>query len=56
MKITRIQDKYNDSKVWIIKKTKCRHYYLAQEIKGQQVCKFARLGKKWAQHIGLELA
>ena len=42
----KIKDKYNDNKVWIIIRTKCRHYYFAQEICGKQYCKKVRTTKK----------
>lgn len=34
VKISEIQDKYNENKIWVIKKTKCRHYFLNQKING----------------------
>lgn len=47
IKTTRkIKDKYNDNKVWIIIRTKCRHYYFAQEICGKQCCRKVRTTKK----------
>lgn len=47
-KIVRIQDKYNPNKVWLIKRTKCGHYYLQQEIKCRLFYKkFTRITKKW---------
>ncbi len=33
--ITEIQDIYNANKTWVIKRTKCRHYYINQKIKGK---------------------
>jgi len=32
---TAIQDRYNSSKTWLIKKSKCRHYSLNQSIDGK---------------------
>lgn len=34
MKVTRIQDKYNPDKVWMIKRYLCGTFYVNQEIKG----------------------
>lgn len=33
--IKEYQDKYNNSKVWVVKRTACRHYYLNQKINGK---------------------
>lgn len=33
MKVTRIQDKYNPDKVWMIKRYLCGTFYVNQEIK-----------------------
>ncbi len=43
--ITIIKDKYNSKKTWLIKRSRCRHYYLNQSVYG-------KLGK-WAgqQHL-----
>lgn len=42
----RVYDKYNPHKVWIIKHTKCGHYYLNQEIYGKLFYpKFQRTNK-----------
>lgn len=35
MKVTRIQDKYNPDKVWMIKRYLCGTFYVNQEIKGE---------------------
>lgn len=35
VKITEYQDKYNENKVWVVKKTACRHYFLNQKINGK---------------------
>lgn len=35
VKITEYQDKYNENKVWVVKKTDCRHYFLNQKINGK---------------------
>ena len=35
MKVCEVQDKYNNDKTWVIKKTKCGHYYINQKIKGR---------------------
>lgn len=41
MKVTRIQDKYNPDKVWMIKRYLCGTFYVNQEIKveGKEGCK-----------------
>lgn len=39
-----VQDKYNDSKLWIIERSKCGHYYLSEYI-GKYKQGKARLGK-----------
>ena len=36
MKVTRIQDKYNPDKVWMIKRYLCGTFYVNQEIKARQ--------------------
>lgn len=36
MTITRITDKYNDKKIWIIKRTKSGGFYVNQEILGKR--------------------
>lgn len=33
--ISEYKDKYNENKVWVIKRTSCRHYYLNQKICGK---------------------
>lgn len=35
MTIFEVQDKYNPFKVWVIKKSKCNHYYVNQKIHGR---------------------
>ncbi len=35
VEIREIQDKYNANKIWVIKRTKCRHYYINQKINGK---------------------
>lgn len=35
MKITRIQDRWNDKKVWLIKRYRSGNYYLNQQICGR---------------------
>lgn len=52
MEITRVRDGYNSNKVWIIKKTKCRHYYLNQEICGRMFySKFVRVSKRYLEDL-----
>lgn len=46
MTIKRIIDRYNSRKVWIIKRYKCGHYYLNQEICGRKSHGFVR-SQKW---------
>jgi hypothetical protein len=56
MEIFEIQDKYNSSKVWVIKKTKCRHYYMNQKICGKMFYKgFQKTTLKHINAIGLNL-
>lgn len=45
MKVTRIQDKYNPDKVWMIKRYLCGTFYVNQEIK-----------KEWNGYNSKELA
>ena len=33
--IKEFQDKYNNNKIWVIKRTPCRHYYINQKICGR---------------------
>ncbi len=35
VKISEIQDRYNENKIWVVKKTKCRHYFINQKINGK---------------------
>lgn len=52
MEIKRIQDKFNKNKIWIIKKYKCGHYYLNQEIYGISYYHgFQRVTKKYLKQI-----
>ncbi|MED3563968.1 hypothetical protein [Bacillus xiapuensis] len=47
MEIIEIQDKYNPLKVWVIKRSKCSHYYVNQKINGKLFySKFSRTRKK----------
>lgn len=32
MEIRIVQDKYNSNKTWLVKRSKCGHYYVNQEI------------------------
>jgi hypothetical protein len=46
MQTIEIQDKYNPFKIWVIKKTKCRHYYVNQKIHGRMhYKKFSKVKK-----------
>lgn len=52
MKIIMIEDFFNPNKVWVIKRTKCRHYYLNQEICGKMFnSRFIRVTKKHIESI-----
>lgn len=35
MTVFEVQDKYNPIKIWVIKKSKCNHYYVNQKINGR---------------------
>jgi hypothetical protein len=52
--ITRIQDKWNPSKVWVIRKYKCGHFTANQDICGNRFYKRNnRISKKRMASIGL---
>ena len=52
MDITRITDTYNPNKVWVIKRTKCGHYYVNQEIYGRKFYSaFQRTTKRYIKEI-----
>jgi hypothetical protein len=54
MKIIEIQDMFNPFKVWVIKKTKCRHYYVNQKINGKMFYSgFSKTSKRSLVNIGL---
>lgn len=42
-----LPDAYNKQKVWKIKRTKCGHFMLSQEICGKQLGKRVRVTKKY---------
>lgn len=46
-----VKDKYNNSKLWIIERSKCRHYYLSEYVGKYKQGKRARLGKKYIYDI-----
>ena len=51
MKVTRIQDKYNPDKVWMIKRYLCGTFYVNQEIKGQKFYdRDRRMTKRMSSH------
>lgn len=52
MKIIEIRDKYNPKKIWIIKRTPCRHYYINQKIYGKifYPC-FQRVSKTFINNV-----
>lgn len=52
----KVQDKYNQDKFWIIKKTKCHHYYINQIIAPATepyYHSFKRMTKKYLKNIGI---
>ena len=52
MEIIRVTDKFNPDKVWVIKRTKCRHFFLNQEICGRMFnSRFVRVSKKHIENI-----
>lgn len=52
MIIIEIKDKYNENKVWAIKHTPCRHYYINQKICGKMIySKFQKVSKKFINAI-----
>jgi hypothetical protein len=56
MVVKEIQDTYNHSKVWVIKITKCYHYYVNQKICGKLLYPyFARMRKRSLLEIGLKI-
>lgn len=67
MKVTRIQDKYNPDKVWMIKRYLCGTFYVNQEIKGDELyfpkteniiapARNRRIKKEWNGYNSKELA
>jgi hypothetical protein len=56
MKTYSIQDKYNSSKVWLIKVYDCGEVYYNQEISGKKVNKsFKRTTKAWINELDINL-
>ena len=54
MQITRIADKWNPEKVWVIKKYFCGTFYVNQEIKGEKFYdRDRRMTKKMLVSIGV---
>lgn len=54
MEIKRIQDKYNNRKVWLLKHSKCGHYYYNQENSGYKLNKgFSRTTRHFLVEIGV---
>jgi hypothetical protein len=51
----RVIDIYNEKKIWIISKSKCRHYYFQQEVGGRVISKKVRTTKKHILDIGIIL-
>jgi len=55
--IARIEDKYNSDKIWVVKKSKCSHFYVNQEICGKMFYKkYSRTTKKYLRDIGIFLS
>jgi hypothetical protein len=47
MKVIEINDRYNPLKVWVVKVTKCNHYYVNQKINGRMFYKrFSKTTKR----------
>lgn len=51
MSVFKFQDRYNDLKVWIVKRYADGHYYLNQSIAGQISGKFVRVRKGYIKNI-----
>ena len=51
MKIALIQDKYNENKIWIIKKYKNRNIYYKLNIGDKTLYNFSRTSKKFLKSI-----
>ena len=51
LKIALIQDKYNENKIWIIKKYKNRNIYYNQKIGDKTLYNFNRTSKKFLKSI-----
>ena len=50
--VTRIQDKYNKNKIWIVKHDSWGHYYFNQEVCGKLHNKgFVRTTKKYINSV-----
>lgn len=56
MKIIEITDLYNPLKIWVIKITKCNHYYVNQKINGNLFYrKYTKMTKRKLLDVGLSL-
>ena len=54
MEVTRIQDKHNPDKVWVVKKYLCGIFYVNQEVKGRKVySRDRRMAKGMLTSIGV---
>ena len=53
LKKAEIVDRYNPAKTWLVKRSKCRHYFLSQSIHGTQQYPFKRVGLQHIQEIGV---
>lgn len=56
MTIFEINDSFNPFKVWVIKKTKCYHFYVNQRIAGRLFYrKYQKMTKRQLIDIGLRI-
>lgn len=54
MTINRIQDKYNSNKTWLVKRSKCGHYYVNQEICGRKFyTAYSRSTRRFLTAVGI---
>lgn len=47
MKTKIVQCEHNKRKTWLVRKSKCSHYYVSQAIDGIRIYDFWRCGKLW---------
>ncbi len=54
VEVIEIQDKYNENKRWLVKKTSCNHYYFNQINSGYKLNKsFTKTTKRFLRDIGI---